>query len=148
MAETFSTDLLPDQAGRDLGAPDRPWDLFASNITLIGGGTLIGNFTGIISTGGLQIVTFVATPVFDATAVSNFKITLTGNVTSSTLVNAALGQSITFIIAQDGTGGRSFAWPSNVRGGMAIGTGPSEVSTQTGIWDGSFLYMKPGAIYP
>lgn len=42
--------------------------------------------------------------------------TLTGNVTSSSFTNAlaAAGQEVTFIITQDGTGGRTFVWPTAV----------------------------------
>lgn len=49
--------------------------------------------------------------------------TLIGNVTSSAFANAvaAFGQDVTLIITQDGTGGRTFAWPSAV---VPVGIAP------------------------
>lgn len=59
-------------------------------------------------------VVFSATPVFDASLGNVFEITLTGNVTSSTLINTSPGQSLTFIWNQDGTGGRTVVPPANL----------------------------------
>ena len=42
--------------------------------------------------GSLTTVTFSATPTFDASTAASFKLTLTGNVTSSTLTNAVAGE--------------------------------------------------------
>jgi hypothetical protein len=82
-----------------------------------------------IAANNLSVVVFSATPVFDASVASDFEITLTGNVTSSTLVNLSPGQVITFIIHEDGTGGRTFAAPGNVP--MApINTGISKTNVQ------------------
>jgi hypothetical protein len=61
-----------------------------------------------------QVVTFSATPVFDCSKGLKFEITLTGNVTSSTLTNVPNGVTIQFTIKQDGTGGRTFVPPSGV----------------------------------
>jgi len=44
------------------------------------------------------------------------KITLTGNVASSSITNPADTQLLVLEICQDSTGGRSFAWPGNVKG--------------------------------
>ena len=65
-------------------------------------------------------VAFSATPTYDAKLGRNFKITLTGNVTSSTFVNASFGGIYTFIICQDSTGLRTHVWPTNVKGAVAI----------------------------
>src|SRR5712671_3724479 len=64
--------------------------------------------------GSLTTATFSATPTFDASTAASFKLTLTGNVTSSTLSNAVAGEPISFEICQDGTGGRTFVAPTNV----------------------------------
>lgn len=64
---------------------------------------------------GFVTVSYSATPTFDAALGNTFKITLTGNVTSSTLVNAVAGQILIFIICQDATGSRSFVWPSSLK---------------------------------
>jgi hypothetical protein len=64
---------------------------------------------------GLSIVPFSATPVFDAGQGSTLKLTLTGDVTSSTLANAAAGQIFSLIVCQDSTGGHVFMPPANVQ---------------------------------
>jgi hypothetical protein len=64
---------------------------------------------------GLYTVPFSATPVFDAGQRSTLKLTLTGDVTSSTLANAAAGQIFSLIVCQDATGGHAFAPPANVQ---------------------------------
>lgn len=64
--------------------------------------------------GIVVVVPFSATPVFDASQGSKFEITLTGNVTSSTLINLTAGQSLTFTIIEDATGGRTFVPPGNL----------------------------------
>ena len=86
---------------------------------------------------GLSTVTFSATPTFDASLGNTQKITLTGNVTSSTLSNASAGQQVHFIICQDGTGSRTFVWPTNVKGGTTISSGASTCSAQSFLFDGA-----------
>jgi hypothetical protein len=94
---------------------------------------------------GLLPVAFSATPVFNAAASSAFTITLTGNVTSSSVTNPTPSQRIAFIITQDATGGRTFAWPPNFKGASAISPDANSVSVQEFIWDGFFWRaMGPG----
>jgi len=85
--------------------------------------------------GTVNTVAFSATPTFDAALGSRQDITLTDNVTSSTLSNAASGQQIDFLICQDGTGSRTFAWPAAptgaVLGGMVIGATAGKCSAQS-----------------
>jgi hypothetical protein len=73
-------------------------------------------FTGVGSL--IQTVPFSATPIFDPKNGGIFKITLTGDVTSSTMATGSGqdGQEITFYIIQDGSGGHSFVAPTNVKG--------------------------------
>jgi hypothetical protein len=85
----------------------------------------------------INTVTFSATPTFDASLGNTQKITLTDNVTSSTLSNATAGQQIDFLICQDGTGSRTFVWPTNVLGGMTIGSTLSKCSAQSFRYDGT-----------
>jgi hypothetical protein len=87
---------------------------------------------------GLSAISFSATPVFNAAASSAFTITLTGNVTSSSVTNPTPSQRIAFIITQDATGGRTFAWPPNFKGASAISPDANSVSVQEFIWDGFF----------
>lgn len=66
------------------------------------------------ATTGIVTVAFSATPVFDASQGNSFEIVLTGNVTSSTLINVTPGQRLKFVIKQDGVGGHTFAAPANL----------------------------------
>jgi len=95
---------------------------------------------------GLKVVTFSATPTFNARDGNTQKITLTGNVTSSTLSNATMGEQIHFLICQDGTGSRTFVWPTNVKGGMTIGATLSTCSAQNFIFDGTNAYALSAGV--
>ncbi|HJX84965.1 MAG TPA: hypothetical protein VJ723_11525, partial [Candidatus Angelobacter sp.] len=63
--------------------------------------------------GGLCTLSFSATPVFTAGACSIFSMTLTGNVTSSTVTGAQTGQIIAVTLTQGAGGPWKFAWPGN-----------------------------------
>lgn len=104
-------------------------------------------FDGLVSGGGVVNVTYSATPTFDASIGNLFKITLTGNVTSSTLTGlVSVGlQPVTFMIIQDGVGGHTFAWPANIIGGMSISGTAGAVNVQSGLFDGTNLYMTVGS---
>jgi hypothetical protein len=88
-------------------------------------------------TSGTNVVTFSTAPTFDASLGNTQKITLTGNVTSSTLSNAAAGETLHFIVCQDSSGNRTFSWPTNVKGGMTVGSTASKCSSQSFIFDGT-----------
>jgi hypothetical protein len=86
-------------------------------------------------------VTYSATPTFTVTASSTpqiFKITLTGNVTSSTLAtsSATAGQQIGLQIVQ-GSGPYTFAYPSNFIGATPISTANGVLTTCIGVFDGT-----------
>lgn len=86
------------------------------------------------------------TPVFNAALGQLQQNTLTANVTSSTFINAVIG-FYTFRITQNSTGGFTFVWPTNCLGFMSVGTGPNEISSQTGYYDGTNLSADgPGVI--
>jgi len=110
-----------------------------NNYSIYTAGTAPAQFGGAVIP-GLNTVAFSATPTFDAKLGNTQKITLTGNVTSSTLSNATAGQQIDFIICQDATGNRTFVWPTNVKGGMTIGAIASKCSAQNFIFDGTNAY--------
>ncbi len=59
-------------------------------------------------------VSYATSVTFDAATSAQFDLTLTGNVSSSSLTNTTDGQLVALIISQDATGGRTFAWPTNV----------------------------------
>ncbi len=92
--------------------------LIAGNLVVEG--AISGNIPGQIPA-GLVVVAYTATPTFNAGQGLEFKITLTGNVTGSSFINGTLGPSIiAFRIVQDSSGGHTFIWPSNVRGGGLV----------------------------
>lgn len=92
--------------------------------------------------GSLTTVVFSATPVFNASLGTVFEITLTGNVTSSTLIGAAPGQILVFIIIQDGAGAHTFAW-------MAIAHDPPVINPAVnGITIMPFVVRSNGSLYP
>jgi hypothetical protein len=80
---------------------------------------LVSQFTAAVEQAGsaLIVVPFSATPVFNLASGTKFAMTLTGNVTSSSVSGAEPGDVVYFCIHQDATGGRTFAWPSAVPGG-------------------------------
>lgn len=86
---------------------------------------------------GQHTVSFTATPTFDAGIADNFKMTLTGNVTGSTLVGAEAGHQLTFEICQDGTGSRTFAWPAQMAGAIAITSTAGVCTTEIFEYDGA-----------
>ena len=91
-------------------------------------------------------VSYTATPTFDGGAGNTFKITLKGNVASSKLMNASAGEQLNFIVCQDTVGGRSFAWPENVKGGAVLGTKAGTCSTQSFIFDGTNAYTVTAGV--
>lgn len=98
-------------------------------------GSVIG--TNIMS--GEGVVTFSATPAFSSNAAQSQIITLTGNVTSWTLLaSPAGGRGYTMTVCQ-GTGGpfTMSASPSNVRGFGTIGTTASKCSSQHFVYSGN-----------
>jgi hypothetical protein len=82
-------------------------------------------------------VPFSATPVFNAFKGNVFKITLTGNVTSSTLSNARAGQELYFEICQDGTGGRTFVPPTSIVGWVTIPSAANACIMEAFVYDGT-----------
>jgi hypothetical protein len=124
------SDFYPNSAGaRSLGAA-YPWNVIH--------GTKVY--------GEVNVVAFSATPIFDASLGNTQKITLTNNVTSSTVSNASAGQTINFLICQDGTGSRTFVWPTNVKGGVTIGSTLSTCNAQNFIFDGTNAYALSSGV--
>lgn len=98
------------------------------------------------SSAALVTVAFSTTPTFDASLGNGFKITLTGNVSSATFSNGVAGTIYTFQIIQDGTGGRTFVWPTNIIGGMNLtaaglpSIAASAIVVQSFFYDGTNAY--------
>lgn len=88
----------------------------------------------------MQTLTFSATPVFDAAQGNTMKITLSANVTSSTLANGVDGQVVTLMIIQDPSSARTFAFPSNVVGSTAISATLGSYNIQSFVKSGGNWY--------
>lgn len=85
----------------------------------------------------LCTVTLSASPVFDASQCNTFTLTLGSTpVTGSTLSNAKAGQSLTFILIQDATGGRAFVWPTNVQRACTVTGTAGAATVVTAVYDG------------
>jgi len=78
--------------------------LVASDI-LVDDGTLL-------TTIAPQTVAFSATPTFDLSQASWFKMTLTGNVTTPAFTNPQSGSLLLLSLTQNAAGGNTFAWPA------------------------------------
>jgi len=104
------------------------------------GRTTVAADTAVVFLKNQEVVTFSATPTFNAANFNSFKMTLTANVTSSTLSNQGAGQIVTFLLCQDGVGGRTMTWPANVKGGMTLGGTASTCSAQPMLCDGTNCY--------
>lgn len=130
----LNANQLPASTGLDLGSDSQRWDVYAQNLSA----------SGLAST-----VAFSSTPTFSATQLINiFKMTLTGNVTSSTLT-VSQPCLILFEITQDAIGARTFAWPSTVNGAINIGGAAGQVTVQALLYDGASVYpVAPGVYYP
>lgn len=77
-----------------------------------------------------------ATPVFNASVANVFYNQLTANVTSSTLSNGYAGEIVQFVIQQDGTGSRTFVWPTNVGGAPNVLAAANAITYFTARYDG------------
>lgn len=103
------------------------------------------NVTGLASTlttsiASVTTVAFSATPTFASLAQNQlFKMTLTGNVTSSSLVMSGITPPglVSFEITQDGTGGRTFVWPVTMFGAVAPSTCANCTTIENFLWDGA-----------
>ena len=92
-------------------------------------------------------VMFSATPVYDLSLGCLITITLTANVTSSTVTNPVSGTTYTFLICQNGTGNFTHVWPASFIGAMTIGLTASECSTQAFVYNGTSYYaIGPGVV--
>ncbi|HEV2305975.1 MAG TPA: hypothetical protein VGR93_10680 [Candidatus Acidoferrales bacterium] len=99
-----------------------------------------------MTAGFVSVTETSGTASFDAGLGNTFELTLNANATSTTLSNAQPGQWLSFIVCQPASGGPfTFAWPSNVHGGMTIGTTAGKCSAQSFAFDGTSAFAtSPG----
>jgi hypothetical protein len=87
--------------------------------------------------GNFDTVPYSATPIFPAASYSNFALTLTGNVTSSTITGGTTGQVATADICQDATGGHTFVWPTNLLQPPPVSAGANTCTGITAVYNGT-----------
>jgi hypothetical protein len=108
-------------------------------------GAILSGASG-AGTAARNTVAFSDSPVFDLSSGNVQSITMTGDVPSPSITGLVDGQTVSFLICQDSTGGHVFAWPPNVLGGMSVGLVPNKCSAQQFVSDGNRLYATgPGA---
>jgi hypothetical protein len=94
--------------------------------------------TNFVGYGGVTFDTpYAATPTFDMQNGTTQKMTLTGNVTASTITNAVDGMILTLEICQDGFGAHTFVFDANLLGATAIGATASKCNVQRFMYDGT-----------
>lgn len=94
-------------------------------------------------TQGIQVTSFSATPTFNVSLGSIQQLTLTGNVTSSSISGMSIGQIVVFDIIQ-GSGSYTFQWPSNVKGAGTVGVVSGGHNVQSFYCDGTNFYAVSG----
>jgi hypothetical protein len=108
-------------------------------------GVLANLITSADINGNLINVAYAPSITFNCGTNNGFQITLTGNVTASAFSGMAIGQEITVVLVQDGSGGRTFVWPAGLTTAGAPDTTPNAVSIQKfkKILDGSIRPLGP-----
>ena len=102
--------------------------------------------TSAVLQGLYNTVTFSATPTFSAGTYNYFTLTQTANVTSSTISGATIGQIISLNICQNGTGGYTFTWPTNLLTPPAVSIAPNACTAVAAVYDGVNWKTGYGAI--
>ncbi len=95
------------------------------------------NELGPTSVASFLTVAFSSTPTFPVNPASIFAFTLAGNVTSSTITGSVLGQQITMLLCQNGTGGSSFTWPTQFLNPPPVPEAPSACITPAFVYNGA-----------
>ncbi len=98
--------------------------------------------TGADFTSPIVVVPYATAVTFDASVAAEFDLTLSGNVSASSLVKVSIGQMLTFIITQDAIGGRTLSWPANMTYPGPICALPNSTSIQM------FVVRPNGMIAP
>jgi hypothetical protein len=83
----------------------------------------------------LLVVPWSATPDFPGDTYTAFRMTLDGDVTSSTASGTVQGNLYTYIIQQDGVGGHLFTWPANFINASPVNPNPNGITVQTFVMD-------------
>lgn len=91
-----------------------------------------------------QTIASSATPAFNLSAGNVFSNTLTANVTGATVNNLRDSQAEFFELCQDGTGGRSFVWPTTMKDPPLTHLDASVCKVYPFVYDGTSLFYTGG----
>jgi hypothetical protein len=112
--------------------------------------TGLGNIANVVFTKYNETVvaggnTGAATLTPNVAAGTIYQYTLTGNITLSSLTNAVAGSSMTLILKQDGTGGRTLTSTMIFAGGVkTLSTAASAIDVMSVFYDGTTYYASLG----
>jgi hypothetical protein len=83
----------------------------------------------------LLVIPYNPAILFDATNYTAFEVTLTGDVTTSTITNVQPGNLYTITFKQDGAGNHGVVWPPSIFNETDVCRIPNSRSTQTFVAD-------------
>jgi hypothetical protein len=95
-----------------------------------------GMFTSLSSL--MNSMSFSSTPIFNAGGYGFFAMSLTNNVTSSTITGGQSGQQITLDICQVAPGGHTFVWPTNLLNPPAVNQSATGCTIVQAIYNGGY----------
>lgn len=103
-------------------------------------GIVAGGTSSNLSFGGAIVGLFVSMPysptmTFNALNVGSFYTVLSGNVTSSSVLNPTPGQLLTFDICQNSTGNYIFSWPANFVNPPTVSANANSCTVAMFLWD-------------
>ena len=102
--------------------------------------------TGTRATNGTFNLTDAATIAVNAAEGNVFLVTLGGNRTMAAPTNPFMGQRITFLVGQDGTGGRTLAWNAAYRTNWSdTGNTLNKRCSISFVFDGGSDWMQDGS---
>lgn len=105
-------------------------------------GVLANLITSADINGNLVSVPYAPSIAYNFTTNNGVQTLLTGNVTASSFNGMSVGQEITIVLVQDGTGGKTFVWPTGLTTAGAPDPTPNAVSIQ------KFKKILDGSIHP
>lgn len=91
---------------------------------------------------GMLYVLFSTALVLDASQANGFQVTLTNNVASLSIINAVVGQRVIVAFTQDGVGGRTVPFPSNVASPGTVNGAANSNSVQ------EFIVLNDNKLHP
>jgi len=103
---------------------------------IVKSGTASAPFVVTVSRDSIKIVPFSASPIFDLSLGNVQKITMSGNVTSPTIINGFPGQQFTLMICADSSGDYIFYPPATLRGvSSTVNVSPNMCAVGTALVD-------------